>query len=176
MGLTKSQVAALEYITNYAKNRKYEAEKDIKEVLQMADITQKTFEDSVTKIKTHARVALHFHPDRPDETMKTVAESLLEHGFYKNQFETLLSNGSESAYPGGKRDLWERKIFGGAYHSDESTKSQRPKYGALDLMLNPDGPSPRFGSCYFLLSPKVSNCCTFTYLDSHLDPYMFENY
>jgi len=168
--LTKSQLAALEYITNYARSRKYDAERDIKEVLEMSDITQKTFEETVSKIKSYARVALHFHPDRPDESMKTVAESLLENGIYKNQFETLLSNGSETAYTGGKRDIWEKRIFGGTYHLKDSTNSQRPKYGALDLMLHPDGPSPRFGSCYFLLSPKVSYRCTYTYLDSHQDP------
>ena len=72
--------------------------------------------------------------------------------------------------PGGERDLWEQKIFGGAYTFDSATVSERPKYGALDLMLHPDGPAPRFGSCYFLLKPAVSQRCTFTYLDSHYDP------
>ncbi len=168
--LTKSQLSALEYITKYARKRKYNAQQAIKEVLQMSNIDQKTFENTVTKIKSHARVALHFHPDRPDPNMKTVAEALLEQGIYKSQFETLLSNGSISAYPGGERDLWEKKIFGEAYHLEGSTNSQRPKYGALNLMLHPDGPAPRFGSCYFLLSPKVSYRCTYTYLDSHEDP------
>ncbi len=37
-------------------------------------------------------------------------------------------------------------------------------------MLQPDGPAPRFGSCYFLLKPEVSYRSTFTYLDSHQDP------
>jgi len=50
------------------------------------------------------------------------------------------------------------------------TNSQRPKYGALDLMLHPDGPAPRFGSCYFLLAPKVSYRCTYTYGGSQQDP------
>ena len=50
------------------------------------------------------------------------------------------------------------------------TNDQRPKYGALNLMLHPEGPAPRFGSCYFLLSPKVSSRSTYTYLDSHQDP------
>ena len=89
---------------------------------------------------------------------------------YKSQFETLLSNGSVSAYPGGERDLWEKRIFGGAYQLEGVTNDQRPKYGALNLMLHPDGPAPRFGSCYFLLSPKVSSRSTYTYLDSHQDP------
>ena len=37
-------------------------------------------------------------------------------------------------------------------------------------MLHPDGPAPRFGSCYFLLYPEVSRRSTFTYLDSHQNP------
>ena len=82
----------------------------------------------------------------------------------------MLSNGSVSAYPGGERDLWEKRIFGGAYQLEGVTNDQRPKYGALNLMLHPDGPAPRFGSCYFLLSPKVSSRSTYTYLDSHQDP------
>ena len=102
--------------------------------------------------------------------MKSVAEALFEQGIYKSQFETLLSNGSVSAYPGGERDLWEQRIFGGAYQLEGVTNDQRPKYGALNLMLHPDGPAPRFGSCYFLLSPKVSSRSTYTYLDSHQDP------
>lgn len=157
MKLSRSQLFALEHITTYAKGQKNEAEQAIKEILQMSNIECETFENAVAKIKAHARIALHFHPDRPDPTtMKTVAEALLEQGMYKSQFETLISNGSVSAYPGGERDLWEKRIFGGAYHLNGSTNSERPKYGALDLMLHPDGPAPRFGSCYFLLSPKVS--------------------
>lgn len=168
--LTRSQLAALEYIKKYAGRRKFKAKQSIDQVLQMSNIDPKTFEDGVAKVKTHAKVGLHFHPDRPDPTMKTVAEALLKQGIYKNQFDTLISNGSVSAYPGGERDMWEKKIFGGAYQSEDSTTSQRPKYGALDLMLHPDGPAPRFGSCYFLLYPKVSYRCTYTYLDSHQDP------
>jgi hypothetical protein len=102
--------------------------------------------------------------------MKSIAEALFEQGIYKNQFETLLSNGSVSAYPGGERDLWEKELFGGAYQLKGTTNNQRPKYGALHVMLHPDGPAPRFGSCYFLLSPKVSYRSTYTYLDSHQTP------
>ncbi|AJS58961.1 DUF3626 domain-containing protein [Paenibacillus sp. IHBB 10380] len=171
MKLSRSQLLALEHLTKYARSQKNEDERVIKEILQISNIAYKTFEDAVVKLKAHAKIALHFHPDRPDPTnMKSVAEALLEQGIYKSQFETLLSNGSVSAYPGGERDLWEKKIFGGAYHLKDSTNSQRPKYGALDLMLHPDGPAPRFGSCYFILSPEVSYRSTYTYLDSHQDP------
>ncbi|WP_303802995.1 DUF3626 domain-containing protein [Alicyclobacillus macrosporangiidus] len=165
-----SQRLAIEHITKYARSHKDAAEQTISHILRMSNIDRKTFEEAITKLKTHARIALHFHPDRPDPAMKTVAQALLEQGFYKNQFETLLSNGRLSPYPGGERDLWEEKMFGGAYQIEGSTNRQRPKYGALDVMLHPDGPAPRFGSCYFLLSPKVSHRSTYTYLDSHQDP------
>ncbi|SMF86718.1 Protein of unknown function [Paenibacillus uliginis N3/975] len=168
--LAGSQLSALEYVSNYARGRKNEATRAIHEILQMSNIEREAYEDAVAKIKSHARIALHFHPDRLDPAKKSVAEALLEQGVYKSQFETLLSNGSVSAYPGGERDLWEKDLFGGAYQKEGTTNSQRPKYGALDLMLHPDGPAPRFGSCYFLLSPKVSYRSTYTYLDSHQNP------
>ncbi|MGM7722290.1 DUF3626 domain-containing protein [Metabacillus sp. Hm71] len=168
--LSKSQLLAIEHITNYARNNKQEAKSTINHILKMSNIPRELFENAVVKLKKHARIALHFHPDRPDSTMKSVAEALLEQGIYKSQFETLLSNGSVSAYPGGERDIWEEEIFGGAYQLAGTTNNQRPKYGALNVMLHPDGPAPRFGSCYFLLSPETSYRSTFTYLDSHQNP------
>ncbi|WP_018755431.1 DUF3626 domain-containing protein [Paenibacillus terrigena] len=168
--LSPAQYAALAYVTDYARNRTEGARHTIHDILQMSNIGLDTFEDAVAKIKSHARIAMHFHPDRLDPTDKSVAEALLEQGVYKSQFETLLSSGSVSAYPGGQRDLWEDRLFGGAYQQEGTTKSERPKYGALDLMRHPDGPAPRFGSCYFLLSPKVSYRSTYTYMDSHQNP------
>ncbi|MGE6366324.1 DUF3626 domain-containing protein [Bacillus paramycoides] len=170
MELSMPQKFALEYITSYAKNHKNEAKATINHILQMSNIDGKAFRNAIMKLMENARVALHFHPDRPDSSMKCVAKALLEQGTYKSQFETLLSNGSVSALPGGERDLWEKRIFGGAYQLKDTTNNQRPKYGALNLMLHSDGPSPRFGSCYFLLYPDVSYRCTFTYMDSHQDP------
>lgn len=79
----------------------------------MSNITDEIFEEAVANLKSHARIALHFHPDRLDSSKKSVAEALFEQGVYKSQFETLLSNGSVSAYPGGERDLWEKRIFEG---------------------------------------------------------------
>jgi hypothetical protein len=96
-----------------------------------------------------------------------VAETLLETGEYKSQFETGLSSGSPSAYAGGERDLWESRLFGGAYQESQATSAGRPKYGALQVMDHPDGPAPRFGSCYFLLRPEVSSRSTFTFGGSH---------
>ncbi len=170
LDLTPAQKAALAHITAYAKSRQSDALSTIDQILRMCNIPHPIFDIAITKLKQHARVALHFHPDRPDPQGRTVAQALRESGIYKSQFETLLSNGSVSAHPGGARDLWEKRLFGGAYDFDSITKEQRPKYGALNLMLHADGPSPRFGSCYFLLKPAVSQRCTFTFLDSHQDP------
>lgn len=136
----------------------------------MSNISPATWGEALAKVRTHARVGVHFHPDRPDSGMKTVAESLLETGLYQSQFETQMSNGGVSAYPGGPRYQRETRLFGGAYDSDEATSTHRPKYGALELMRHPDGPAPRFGGCYLLLKPAVSRRCSFTYLDSHYDP------
>jgi hypothetical protein len=115
-------------------------------------------------------VALHFHPDRPDANDTSVAEALLACGVYKSQFETFLSSGWVAPFPGSVRDEWERRMFGGAYQTPGTEPRHRPKYGALDLMLHPDGPSPRFGSCYFVLRPEVSRRCTFCWSGSQTDP------
>ncbi|CEG27221.1 DUF3626 domain-containing protein [Bacillus sp. B-jedd] len=171
MALTRSQTSAIKYIASYAKKHKHEANETIDHILRMSNINRQTFGEAINKLKANARVGLHFHPDRPDSSMISVAESLLTQGTYKSQFETLLSNGLVSTLPGGSRDRWEKRIFGGAYQQEGTTNNERPKYGALNLMLHPDGPSPRFGSCYFLLKPEVSVRCTYTYMDSHQDPF-----
>ncbi len=168
--LTSSQSAAIQHIRQIAASRRKAAQATIREILQMSNISWSRWEEAVAKLRTHARVALHFHPDRPLADKRSVAQALLEQGTYKSQFETQISNGSVSAYPGGARDLWEMKLFGGAYQSEGSSNSDRPKYGALDLMLHSDGPSPRFGSCYFLLAPQSSYRSTYTYGGSQDDP------
>src|SRR5690625_4543910 len=170
MELSKQQKFALQFITMYARKNKNVAKTTIYHILQMSNIDYKMYEEAMIKLKENVRVALHFHPDRLDYEMKSVAEALFEQGKYKNQFETLLSNGKLAPSSGGERDVWENRIFGGAYQRGSTTNDQRPKYGALHLMLHSDGPSPRFGSCYFLLYPHVSRRCTCTYMDSHIDP------
>jgi hypothetical protein len=168
--ITPAQAHALAYVRDYSKNRKDEASATIAHILKMSDIAPNVFADVLSKVKSTLRVAFHFHPDRLDPNMKNVAEALLESGIYKSQFETLLSSGSVSAHAGGARDLWEERLFNGAYQKKGVDNSQRPKYGALDFIGHSDGPSPRFGSCYFLLKPEVTRRCTLTYLDSYLDP------
>ncbi|MBN3555599.1 DUF3626 domain-containing protein [Fictibacillus nanhaiensis] len=170
MKLTQAQQLAIEYVEHYAAKHKNDAQATIQHLLRMANITDDVFQQAVFKLKEHARIALHFHPDRPNSSMINIAEALYQEGIYKSQFETLLSNGSVSAYPGGLRDQWEEQLFGGAYQTKGTTLKERAKYGALNIMNHADGPAPRFGSCYFLLKPEVSKRATFTYLDSHQNP------
>ncbi|MEQ1759278.1 MAG: DUF3626 domain-containing protein [Vicinamibacterales bacterium] len=117
-------------------------------------------------IRDHARVVVHFHPDRIGSESIPVAQALLADGQYRSQFETGLSSGSPTAFPGGERDAWEKVLFGGAYHDDDCSPGERPKYGALELIRFPDGPSPRFGSCYLVLRPEVSQRASFTFAGS----------
>jgi Protein of unknown function (DUF3626) len=44
--------------------------------------------------------------------------------------------------------------------------SERPKYGALELVRYSDGPIPRFGSCYFVLRQSVTKRTSFTFMGS----------
>ncbi|MFC4812900.1 DUF3626 domain-containing protein [Paenibacillus sp. GCM10023250] len=167
--LTNSQSLSIKYIREHALTRKKEATTLIKEILQMSNIHWDTYESALSKLRSNARIALHFHPDRPLADTTCVAQGLLEQGTYKSQFETHISNGSPTAYLGGARDLWEKHLFHGAYHIDGAAIHERPKYGSLNVMSHVDGPSPRFGSCFFLLSPRVSWRSTFTYGDSYTD-------
>jgi hypothetical protein len=168
--LTKPQKQAMAHVTEYAQSRMADAQTIIREILQMSNLSWETYEAAIARIKAHAKVGVHFHPDRPIKDGKCVAESLLEQGVYRSQFETGISSGSVSAYAGGARDRWEEQLFGGAYQQEGVAISERPKYGALDLMQHADGPAPRFGSCYFLLAPIVSQRCTFTYGGSQDNP------
>lgn len=55
-------------------------------------------------IRAHARITLDFHPDRLLADGRTVAEGLAADGIYRSQYETGISNGSRTAFPGGQRD------------------------------------------------------------------------
>ena len=149
--LSASQRAALLHVEATARGEEGAARARIDDLLVSAGSATDDYIQALECMRAHARIVLHFHPDRSGLKSSTVAEALLEDGVYRNQFETGLSSGSVSAFPGGERDTWERRLFGGAYHAAGVTNSDRPKYGALELVRYPDGPIPRFGSCYFVL-------------------------
>ncbi|HEY2795796.1 MAG TPA: DUF3626 domain-containing protein [Micromonosporaceae bacterium] len=161
-GMTRGQSGALGYVRAVASTRRAEA---LARIGDDVDI-----EGVCAAIRGHGRVTLNFHPDRVLADGRTVAEALAADERYRSQFETQISNGGLSAYPGGDRDVWEHHLFGAAYHDGTAEPADRPKYGALNLFNHPDGGAPRFGSCHLRLRPAVNAWSTFTFGDSHLGP------
>lgn len=167
--LSEAQRAALTHVVDLVRQQQGVSRSYISEVLHRAGTDVAAYGAAMEAVHAHARVVLHFHPDRFGTKPVPVAEALLKEGVYRNQFETGLSTGGLSAFPGGARDSWERSLFGGAYHARGVSDSERPKYGALELVRYADGPIPRFGSCYFVLRPSVSVRTSFTFAGSE-DP------
>jgi hypothetical protein len=170
MNLLECQSKALNHFRSIASLKSDDSRSTLCQIVKMANLKLDVLESAIANIQNNAKICLHFHPDRLDLNQETVAENLLKSGRYKSQFESKISNGSVSASPGGDRDLWERKLFNGAYSFDSCDAKDRPKYGSLQLLKHADGSSPNFGSCYFVLKPTLTKRATFTYLDSHRLP------
>ncbi len=157
--LSPAQAAALQHVDTIARDKEAAALLSIAAICKRAGLTLDTYNEAMELVRRCARIVLHFHPDRFGGKPANVVDCLLDEGVYRNQFETGLSSGSPTAYLGGERDAWERTLFGGAYHNEGVAASERPKYGSLELVRFPDGPAPRFGSCYFVLrgvGPRTS--------------------
>jgi hypothetical protein len=122
-----------------------------------------------TPLAVDAPITINFHPDRAVDG-RTVIEGLLADGRFRSQFETGISNGGLTAYPGGDRDRWEQRMFGGAYQRAGVRAADRPKYGALNLRHHDDGAAPRFGSAHLRLRAHVRDRATFTFGDSFHHP------
>jgi hypothetical protein len=164
--LSGAQRAAWEHVSKTVAARRPGARSRIASTLASAGCSPSTFDAALESVRQHARVVVHFHPDRIGARPVTVAEALLEDGRYRSQFETGSSSGSLTGFPGGKRDAWENELFGGAYHRPNVSIGDRPKYGVLELIRFPDGPLPRFGSCYLVLRQDVSSRASFTFSGS----------
>jgi hypothetical protein len=170
--LSSVQSSALQHIQAAASEWSAVALDSIAGIFERKAYAVEHYFDAIEVMKSHARIVLHFHPDRFGYGTINVAESLLREGAYRNQFETGLSSASPTAYPGGERDEWERALFGGEYHTAGVLASERPKYGALELVRFSDGPTPRFGSCYFVLQ-GVMERTSLTFMGSE-DPRAIE--
>ncbi|MBM7781236.1 DUF3626 domain-containing protein [Arthrobacter tumbae] len=116
----------------------------------------------------NARVNLHFQPDLYLVDGISVLDGLVASGMYLSQFETGVSNGGQTAHPGGERFAWEQRMFAGVY--DTLRPASRPKYGALNHHHDSYGAAPRFGACYFRLRREVLERATFCYPDSVFQP------
>src|SRR5262245_14674258 len=110
------QRSALEHVHGRAVMRSSKARDDICSILDKAGLNQSVYDDALENLRAHARIALHFHPDRVGRAGSSAAEGLLHDGVYRSQYETGLSSGSPTAFPGGERDEWEMRLFGGAYN------------------------------------------------------------
>ncbi|MCZ7423046.1 DUF3626 domain-containing protein [Verrucosispora sp. WMMA2121] len=167
--LTAAQRAALRHVRAVALRDRPAALAVIGRALAGTGVRHEP-ERLVAAIGRQGRVTLNFHPDRLLADGRTVAEALATEGVYRSQFETRISNGGLTAYPGGDRDRWEERLFGGAYQRPGVDPAERPKYGGLNLLDHPDGACPRFGSCHLRLRPEVLARTTFCFGDSHLGP------
>ena len=119
-------------------------------------------------------VTINFHPDRFTKDGQLILESISRDGQLKSQFETGTSNGGLTAYPGGSRWLWEKRVFDGAY--DDAPSYLRPKYGALNYNMLETGAAPRFGSAFLSLKQHVIFRTTFCYPDSFFEPDNFASH
>jgi hypothetical protein len=160
---------ALEYVERAAVRRRDAAGGAIRAAVARARISEERFHAALRTVLVRARVDVHFHPERTTRDGRTVVEGLLAHGRLRSQFETGISSGSPTAFPGGERDEWERRMFGSAYHAAGVAGADRPKYGALEVLPHPDGAAPRFGSCFFVLREEVAQRCSFTFGGSQED-------
>ncbi|MGC4892741.1 DUF3626 domain-containing protein [Micromonospora sp. DT31] len=167
--LTAAQSAALRHVQDVALRDRPAALAVIAGHLAASGATVRGAE-LVAAVAAHGRLTLNFHPDRVLRDGRTVVEALAAEGVYRSQFETGISNGGLTAYPGGDRDVWERAMFGGAYQRPGVRPGERPKYGGLNLLDHPDGACPRFGSCHLRLRPETLARTTFTFGDSHVHP------
>lgn len=168
--LTTAQSDAIRHVRATAARTHSQADTAIQHLLEQNKIGLDAFTEVAQVVATRGQIELNFHPDRKLATGESIAEAMLREGVYRSQFETGISNGSRTAFPGGSRDLWEKRFFGNAYQQPGVTNSERPKYGALNLMNYSDGAAPRFGSCFFCLCPTVSQRSTFSYGDSVFEP------
>ena len=168
MTLAHSQSEAIRHVSGQLTRSNPAARAESQQVLKRLGVAEGVFHKMAECFDAGARIELSFHPDRMVGSTADVATKMFSEGVYRNQFETSISNGSLSAHEGGSRFEWEHRMFGGAY--DGCSGSERPKYGALNLLGFADGSAPRFGSCYFGLLPSVTARSTFSYGDSVTEP------
>ncbi|SBT41209.1 DUF3626 domain-containing protein [Micromonospora auratinigra] len=170
--LTPAQTAALRHVRAVAVRERAAALAVIARHLAGTGVGYQPGE-VLASVARHGRLTLNFHPDRLLRDGRTVAEALDREDVYRSQFETGISNGGLTAFPGGDRDRWERALFGGAYHRHGVPPAERPKYGGLNLLDHPDGACPRFGSCHLRLRPEVLRRSTFSFGDTAFAPAEF---
>ena len=124
----------------------------------------------VDRLRIAGRLTVNFHPDRIGRDGRSVAAGLLSVGAYRSQWATGISSGSRSALHGGERHRFEREFFAGACDDVDPDSGEHPVYGAFDLVVDDQGGSPRFGSCFLVLRSHVRERTTLCVGDTHAAP------
>ncbi|MBC7006659.1 DUF3626 domain-containing protein [Photobacterium sp. BZF1] len=168
MNQNTAPLNAIRYVSEYAKNLNTNELQALGHILDMSNIDEQLVTQFFDQIQQKAQIAAHFHPDRVTANGLTVVESMQHSGRYLNQFESFVSNGKLDPHQEGERAQWENHLFGDVFTNEPL--NQRPKYGALDIAKHMDGPCPRFGSCYFVFKPELSQRATFCFGDSFQTP------
>ncbi len=168
LGLTEANRRALAHVRAHAHHERPRHRARIARVLASSDAHGDL--DALLAAVRAAALTINFHPDRLFADRRSVAHALYEEGVYRGQFETSISNGGLTAYPGGDRDRWEKALFGAAYQAPGVHERERPKYGGLNLMGYRNGSCPRFGSCHLRLRPAAIERATLIFGDSVSEP------
>ena len=171
--LEEPQQAALQFIRQKALSEKSVARQSAFEILEASGVPTSRFDEALRAIGKQTAIDISFHPDRVAGNGESVVAGMITSGQYKNQFDTGISNGLIAPHLGSRRDSWERRLFNGAYHQSNGCLSDRPKYGALNLLHYWDGACVRFGSCYLRLKQTVAERCTYAFGDSSAGPVEF---
>ena len=111
-----ANLAALAHVRAQAERTRRRDEARIRHLLRANGISAEV-EELSAGLRHVATVTINFHPDRVAGDGQAVADALRTDGVYRNQFETRISNGGLTAYPGGERDQWEERLFAGAYQA-----------------------------------------------------------
>jgi hypothetical protein len=115
-------------------------------------------------VRSEAEPHIYFTPQQVFPGAGDVISGFLASGRYQNQFETGISSGSLLPIDG--RDVWEKDLFRGAYHTHPLIPSERPKYGVLNTEGVYVRAAARFGWFYLVLKPELRPRITLTARDS----------
>src|SRR5262245_23870028 len=85
---TSAQRAAWQHVREAVRRRQPKGRVRVASILSSVGCPEAMFDAATDAIRRHARVVVHFHPDRIGVKPITVADALLEDGQYRSQFET----------------------------------------------------------------------------------------
>ncbi|MCB9655786.1 MAG: DUF3626 domain-containing protein [Deltaproteobacteria bacterium] len=183
--LNDTQRAVIQDVKQKSARRSAEAREELVRKAKALGYSSREVDLVLDYVRAVAPIVIHFKPDKPLRQTTSryggstgmdysvlvdrdqhVIDAFTADPHYRNQFETGITSGSPSAYPGGGRDGWEKTIFEEGYHKHPLIASERPKYGAMNASWKPAGPAQSYGACYVILKRGIRNRTTLTPGDS----------